>query len=170
MVRKCRFFSKFDHFALQNFTDIEQKANEFDTERLKMREEPKQATDDSSQSTPSLSSKFLMQEVERKQVWNLLQNINYIFHESKKKILNEAARAKDPKKSAQADRLGLGVIGAQNNRSGAVHSIQGGIRTIQQEDMGANKSFMDRKSHRDRDLDADWEVIDEERSEKAKMQ
>lgn len=53
---------------VKNFTDAEHKANEFDMERFKMREEQKSAEILEPETAPALSSKFLMQEVERKQV------------------------------------------------------------------------------------------------------
>uniref|UniRef100_A0A914HRT9 Arf-GAP domain-containing protein n=1 Tax=Globodera rostochiensis TaxID=31243 RepID=A0A914HRT9_GLORO len=124
-----------------NFTDVEQKANEFDMERFRMREETK-PTAETTQLTQSLSSKFLMQEVERKQ--------------------NEATKTMDPKKPDQLDRLGLGMIGSQNNRSIALHSITSGIRTIQQEESSVAKG-MDKKSTREKDVDIEWEMVDDER-------
>lgn len=81
-------------------------------------------------------------------------------------MLHDAAMAKDPKKSAQFDRLGLGAIKQQDNRlaGGAIHSITSGIRTIQQE--GSSAKAFDRKNAKETDnLDAEWEVVEDERWE-----
>ncbi|KAL3091638.1 hypothetical protein niasHT_024220 [Heterodera trifolii] len=130
-----------------NFTDVEQKANDFDTERSKLREDSKQCkpTSETNQLAQSLSSKFLMQEVERKQ--------------------NEAAKvAKDPTKADQLDRLGFGLMGTQSsNRSIGVHSITSGIRTIQQEESTMAKSVDKRVGREKETTDFDWEIVDEQK-------
>ncbi|CAK5069701.1 unnamed protein product [Meloidogyne enterolobii] len=127
-----------------NFTDVEQKANEFDKaqfDRLQM-QQTQQTKDDIKSSGDdnlhSLSSKFIMQSISDK----------------KKEPIA------DPKKAEQAERLGLC---GRNVGSGSIsHSITGGIRTIQQEDVFGSKS----RKGRDMSyagsgkISDEWEVIE----------
>lgn len=126
-----------------NFTDVEQKANEFDKaqfDRLQMQQE--QIKDDTKSSGEdnlhSLSSKFIMQSISDK----------------KKEAIS------DPKKAEQAERLGL--CGRNAGGGNISHSITGGIRTIQQEDVFGSKP----RKGRDMSyggggaISEEWEIIE----------
>lgn len=142
-----------------NFTDVEQKANEFDKERdqfsqLKVQPESKCGSgtkDSNAQPLTSFSSKFLIQELA-----------------GQKQVLQEAS-AKDPKKAGQIDRLGLGA----GQKSAVSHSITSGIRAIQQDDLASKAASSGRKSTNSRDMyggiSDDWEVVEEEKMSTAML-
>lgn len=127
-----------------NFSDAEQKANEFDKERetfskLTMRDEPTPDRSDNLSANASLSSKFLVKDNEKK---------------AKEKI-QEAS--KDPNKAKIVDRLGICGVGR-----GVSHSITSGIRTIQQENLAKP---VHKKGSNDSFPSDDWEIIKEEKSD-----
>ncbi|CAB3405062.1 unnamed protein product [Caenorhabditis bovis] len=123
-----------------NFDEIEQRAAEKEKQReaeiaaskLAYKEEQNAAKNDDAVAMEKLSARFAMQDIDAQR-----KNI-------------EAKVAKDPKKAATVDRLGIGGVG----RARAVHSIAGGVRTIQQADSG----FPTKKVVKD---DDDWEVVDD---------
>uniref|UniRef100_A0A915ESV5 Arf-GAP domain-containing protein n=1 Tax=Ditylenchus dipsaci TaxID=166011 RepID=A0A915ESV5_9BILA len=129
-----------------NFTDAEQKANEFDKERetfakLTLREDTVAEVKGSGPAeSASLASKFMVKECNDKKA---------------QEKIKEAS--KDPTKSKIVDRLGIsGGMGR-----GVSHSITSGIRTIQQENVSKGHS---KKSNIDSFNVDDWEVIKDERS------
>jgi len=103
-----------------NINEVEQKANEFDKERDFTKTNEKAAEEDSRTSQTVLSSKFLVQEIE------------------KKKKADERAKdaSNDPTKAEQLDRLGIGGGG----RGRVSHSIASEMRAIQQEGVAKSSS------------------------------
>ncbi|KAK0395532.1 hypothetical protein QR680_001328 [Steinernema hermaphroditum] len=117
-----------------NFSQLEQKANEYDTTRKAEEAVTQQQKSEESKSDAvlGLSSRLMMQTIEEQTVKN-----------DKLKAVSG-----DPSKAKTVDRLGMGGIG----RGRVSHSATSGIRTIQQE--GINRSTAPSKQNED-----DWEVI-----------
>ncbi|KAI1727645.1 putative GTPase activating protein for arf domain-containing protein [Ditylenchus destructor] len=127
-----------------NFSDAEQKANEFDKERetfskLTMRDEPSSTKCDNLPTNASLSSKFLVKDDNEKKA---------------KEKMQEAS--KDPKKANIVDRLGICGVGR-----GVSHNLSSGIRTIQQENLAKP---VHKKSSNDSFPSDDWEIIKDDKS------
>uniref|UniRef100_A0A1I7ZR94 Arf-GAP domain-containing protein n=1 Tax=Steinernema glaseri TaxID=37863 RepID=A0A1I7ZR94_9BILA len=118
-----------------NFTQLEQKANEYDNTRKAEEAVAQQSKPEDSQSDAvfGLSSRLMMQTIEEQAVKN-------------EKLKTVTA---DPSKAKAVDRLGMGGIG----RGRVSHSATSGIRTIQQE--GVNRSAAPSKLLKE----DDWEVI-----------
>ncbi|KAI1720034.1 putative GTPase activating protein for arf domain-containing protein [Ditylenchus destructor] len=128
-----------------NFSDAEQKANEFDKERetfskLTMRDEASSTKNDNLPTSASLSSKFLVKDDSEKKA---------------KEKIQEAS--KDPKRANIVDRLGICGVGR-----GVSHNLSSGIRPIQQENLAKP---VHKKSSNDSFPSDDWEIIKDDKSD-----